>query len=328
MSAIRLGLCVVSAWALAVSAAAQAPAPTLTPAADTPLGGGPYKAVMEMDPSLPGKTLYHPADLAKLGAQKLPVVIWGEGGCVNRGNDVRPFLSEIASYGYLIIAMGPIDPATALLETPRTGGPPGAGRGAAPPGAPAGGPPRVLPPPATHTRELIEALDWATGAPAQASKYSGALDAKHVAVMGWSCGGVQAIEAAPDPRFTTAVIWSSGMPEGGTEMAGGKPLTKADVLKMRAPTAYISGDETDIAWANANDDFTRLTKLRVFRAWAHGIGHGGTFRQSNGGEYGAIAVAWLNWQLKGDAKASLMFRGAHCGLCVNPRWVVSSKNIK
>ena len=41
----------------------------------------------------------------------------------------------------------------------------------------------------------------------------------------------------------------------------------------------------------------------------------------------AVAVAWLNWQLKGDQRASLMFEGANCGLCVNPRWVVRKKKI-
>jgi hypothetical protein len=36
----------------------------------------------------------------------------------------------------------------------------------------------------------------------------------------------------------------------------------------------------------------------------------------------------LNWQLKGDARSRLMFVGTDCGLCVNPRWIVRSKNLK
>jgi hypothetical protein len=175
---------------------------------------------------------------------------------------------------------------------------------------------------------LIEAIDWAVG-PAAAGEYQGKLDVKRVAVMGQSCGGVQTIEASADPRVTTAVIWNSGMPANGTDMAGGRALTKADILKMHAPTAYISGDESDVAYPNANDDFERLskTKLPVFRGWERGIPHGGTYRQLNGGEFAGVAISWLNWQLKGDDKAAQMFRGPNCGLCANPRWVVASSHL-
>ncbi|MGA8767745.1 MAG: hypothetical protein WB559_12065, partial [Candidatus Acidiferrales bacterium] len=64
-----------------------------------------------------------------------------------------------------------------------------------------------------------------------------------------------------------------------------------------------------------------------FRGYEKGVTHGGTYRQPNGGEFSGVAVAWLNWQLKGDQRAGLMFKGANCGLCVNPRWVVRKKNI-
>ena len=110
-------------------------------------------------------------------------------------------------------------------------------------------------------------------------------------------------------------------------MAGGKPLTKGDLDRLHAPTAYISGDEEDIAFANANDDFERL-KVPAFRAYARGILHSGTYGERNGGEFAGIAVGWLNWQLKRDARARLLFVGADCGLCVNPHWVVRSKKLE
>jgi hypothetical protein len=37
-------------------------------------------------------------------------------------------------------------------------------------------------------------------------------------------------------------------------------------------------------------------------------------------------VSWLDWQLKGDARAAKLFVGADCGLCKNPDWKVDSKN--
>src|SRR4051812_1059907 len=61
--------------------------------ATTPMGSGPYTAIMEMDRSLPTHTLYRPTDLSSAG--KLPIVVWGNGACWNVGNSFRWFLSDI-----------------------------------------------------------------------------------------------------------------------------------------------------------------------------------------------------------------------------------------
>src|SRR5262245_35419333 len=75
---------------------------------DVPLGSGPYKAIMAMEPGLSAHVAYYPADLASLGAKKMPVVIWGNGSCLYAGNRYRQLLTEIASYGYLVVAGGPL----------------------------------------------------------------------------------------------------------------------------------------------------------------------------------------------------------------------------
>jgi dienelactone hydrolase len=277
---------------------------------------------MEMDPGLPGHTIYRPDDLSTLNGASLPVVVWGNGACANSGNFFEAFLTEISSYGYLVIALGPITQLNAA------GFPPGP---AIPPRAPGSDPsqlPANLPPPATHSAQMIEAMNWAIAENQRTgSKYHHRLDTKKIAVMGQSCGGVQALEVAADPRITTAVIWNSGLFPKPTEMAGGKSMSKDDLKSLHTPVAYISGDAQDIAFANAEDDFARITSVPIFRGYERGVGHGGTYRQPNGGEFGGVAVAWLNWQLKGDQSASLMFKGPNCGLCVNPRWVVRKKNI-
>ena len=52
---------------------------------DVPLGSGPYKAIMSQEEGLPEQVAYYPADLAKLGSKKLPIVVWGNGACINAG---------------------------------------------------------------------------------------------------------------------------------------------------------------------------------------------------------------------------------------------------
>jgi hypothetical protein len=308
----------LSAWALPAQNRGGAPA------RPSP-GSGPYKAVMEMDTGLPDHTVYRPEDISALNGVALPIVIWGNGACANAGNSFSNFLTDISSYGYLAIALGPI------VARPAPGGP-APGRAAQPAiqqPADTTQVPRNLPPAATHPSQMLDAMKWAIAEnERQASKYYKHLNTSKIAVMGQSCGGVQAIEVAADPRITTAVIWNSGLFAQPSDMGGGKTLSKKDLESIHVPVAYISGDPTDIAHNNANADFEFIKSIPVFRGWERGVGHGGTYNQPNGGEFSGIAVAWLNWQLKGDNRAALMFRGVDCGLCVNPKWVVQTKNIK
>jgi hypothetical protein len=41
----------------------------------------------------------------------------------------------------------------------------------------------------------------------------------------------------------------------------------------------------------------------------------------------AAVAGWLDWQLKGGAKAKAMFAGADCGLCTNANWWYEAKNV-
>jgi cellulase/cellobiase CelA1 len=56
------------------------------------------------------------------------------------------------------------------------------------------------------------------------------------------------------------------------------------------------------------------------------VGHGGTYDQANGGEFGRVAVLYLKWRLKDDTAAGTTFVGASCGLC-GTQWTVQQKNL-
>ena len=74
---------------------------------DTP-GTGPYPAMKEEIPALPRHVVYRPANVPAMGAQKLGVVAWGNGGCSDDAASTRFHLLELASHGYLVIASGRI----------------------------------------------------------------------------------------------------------------------------------------------------------------------------------------------------------------------------
>jgi dienelactone hydrolase len=309
-------LAIAAALALGMTAAAQQAPPVDRAAADRqvaennklpdPRGTGRFAAMKEEVASLPKHVVYRPADLGALGATKLGVVAWGNGGCSNDGASSRFHLLELASHGYLVIASGRIlsGPGAPPVET-RT----------------AGQQPR------TAASDLTDAIDWAlaenqrTGSP-----YFGRIDANQIALAGWSCGGLQALRVADDPRVRTVLMHNTGVLNGGPNTTiPGMDLTKDALAKFHTPVIYIMGGPSDIAYANGMDDFARITHVPVAAANLP-VGHGGTFQEPNGGAAASVAVSWLDWQLRGDAAAARRFAGEDCGLCRDSRWQYERKN--
>ena len=198
------------------------------------------------------------------------------------------------------------------------------------PNPPAAGEPREFPPPATKAEQLREAIDWALKENARAdSPYFGRINPEAIAVSGWSCGGLQALQiAAADPRVRTAIIHNSGIfPPGVMSSRSGMDIGKDTLKKLHSPVLYILGGPTDIAYPNGMDDFKQIDQVPVFMANTE-VGHGGTFIQPDGGRVVPIAISWLDWQLKGDKQAAKRFAGDDCGLCKDPEWKLERKNFK
>jgi len=157
-----------------------------------------------------------------------------------------------------------------------------------------------------------------------------AFDPSKIAVMGMSCGGIQALAVAADPRIKLVGIWNSGIlnAPGAAGAPAMEDVRKEQLEKLHSPIFYVNGDKTDIAHDNAMDDYMRITKVPAIQLWREGVGHGGTYSQPNGGEFGKVAVAMLKWQFMGDKAAKKMFIGSNCGFCQDPKWHVASKGIK
>lgn len=298
----------LTAFALALATcaaplAAKGPAPRVIGA---PAGNGGTPAIAKARADAPGYTFYRPAKWPK---KRLPLVLWGNGGCRNNGLSASHFLREIASHGYVVIANGaPGEERPVLAALPPANGP-------RPTGA---APPRATPD-ETQVSQLLGAIDWA-----EKSDLARRVDFSRIAVMGHSCGGLQALAAGADPRVDAVVAFNSGVYVRAGSGLSGVGIVKDDLTKLHTPVAYIIGGPDDIAYPNAADDVARIAHVPVFHANSP-VGHGGTFQMANGGDYGRIGAAWLDWQLKGSKAAGAMFAGTDCGLCKDKTWTVVRK---
>jgi dienelactone hydrolase len=274
-------------------------------------GTGPFGAMKEEIPALPRHVVYRPANIAGMGDRKLGVVAWGNGACSEDGASSRFHLLEIASHGYLVLAAGRI------LSGP------GAPAPESRPAPPAGQPPSAR----TLASDLTDAITWALAENLRAaSPYFGRIDPQQIAVSGFSCGGLQALRVAGDPRIKTLVLQNTGVLIEGPSTVPGMDVSKEALKDIHTSVIYILGGSTDIAYKNGMDDFERIQKVPVAVANLQGAGHGGSYNEPNGGLAASVAVSWLEWQLRGDTKAARRFLGTDCGLCKDPRWTLQWRN--
>ncbi len=273
----------------------------------SPAGTGLFPAIAEARADAPGYTIYRPQTLPN---EKLPLVLWGNGGCRDNGLSASHFLREIASHGYVVIANGAPRQERGVL----------AQLDVSPAAEP---PPRRPTPDETQVSQLLDAIQWAGRATTtQDSVFYGRIDTTHIAAMGHSCGGLQALAAGADPRISAVVAFNSGVYIRQGNGLSGVHITKDDLKKLHTPVAYFLGGPTDIAYANGMDDAERIKHIPVLAANL-AVGHGGTFQLANGGDWARMGVAWLDWQLKKDAKAARWFVGKDCGLCADAKWTIS-----
>lgn len=315
-------------------------------------GTGPYKSVVVADSACSRFTLYRPQDMkAAVQAEgALPVILYANGGCADNNVEIRYFLNEIASHGYLAIAIGPYDEADVIAKWrdvlssmhPKTKAevvlangekvkPLSAAEVKAREEAfrkqmeaamkEAKGKKQPFPTNATYPRMLLEALDWLTDRNADPkSEYYHTLNLDEVAAMGQSCGGAQVLGVSHDPRITTCVMLNSGI--GDMTMQG---VTREALNSLHTPMFYLIGGPDDVAHPNARQDFDRIEHVPVVMINTLD-GHSGTYYEKSGGAYAVAVRKWLDWQLKGRVGQSALFLDDEYLKEFFPDWTLVRKN--
>lgn len=255
-------------------------------------GSGLFKAVATAEESLPGFVVYRPQDLywAATREKPLPVLIWCNGACIDSSIDYERMLVDIASKGYVVIAVGDLQ----FEKGDRKD---------------------------SHTSQEMaaQAIEWIKAQAADSkSKYHGNVDTSRMAAAGHSCGGAQVLANAANPDIKTCLILNAGM--GDMEMAG---ASRKSLFTLHSPVLYLTGGPDDVAYGNAQLDYERISHVPVSYADMASAGHGGTYGQSGGGDFGRMVEAWLDWQLKGKQANKRIF--ADGDLSGFPGWTIKSK---
>ena len=256
----------------------------------TVTGTGPHQVVIETNSANGIKcgTIYRPKDLG--GAEKYPILVWGEGGCSQDGYSNQAAMGEIASWGYFVVADGTPGAANAC----------------------AGG---------QDGKAFLDYITWAIAENDKScSAYYQSLESTKIAADGFSCGGLMSENASGDPRFAAIGISSSGLMSANAAL----------YAKIHTPFKIMNGGASDIAHDNGLNDYNAISALGkpIIYFSKTSAGHGGDLGQARG-DFNQVNLAWLNWQLKGDmgATGKGFLSGATCKYCTDSGWVVKSANI-
>jgi hypothetical protein len=166
---------------------------------------------------------------------------------------------------------------------------------------------------------LLAAADWIVAENArQGSELFGMLDTTRLALGGHSIGSVNSFLAGVDKRWTTTVHVAGGSldnvndPNAPTTGMGGKNLIH--------PTAYVCA-ESDVF---GNDEKTQKdydnTTVPVFFTIIAGADHVGATMAGL-----PVIIAWLRWQLAGEAEWRSSFLDPQGQFCTG-KYMSHSKN--
>lgn len=287
---------VLAGSGIAAAAPSQDPPRPRTHAPATTSKAAVLPTVREAARGLPGHTVYRPADLKALRKHSLPVIVYGNGACATSNLSAITFLTGLASQGYVVVANGAVD-AFPVPSTPETT--------------------------TAHPEALVTAARWATRSWQARKQFDDRVDADRVGVLGFSCGGVEALAAGTDPMFDAVAGFHTGyLPEPAFGGYG------RDLLgDLHSPTLLVSGGPSDVAYQNAIDNYDLLDVPAVLAQDAP-AGHGDLVEGFDATTGWQLAADWFDYILRGDPTAGATFVGPDCGLCKRSGWTVKSKGLQ
>lgn len=257
-------------------------------------GTGNYPAVIVTEKDFENYTVYRPRSVKAAARREgpLPLFIWCNGACTDNSKGYERMLNDMASHGYLVVAIGRMK----VDDDEREDG-------------------------SSNEKQVVEIIDWVTSQVSnKTSDYYRAVNVNNVALSGHSCGGAQAIANCANSKVKTLLIMNAGM--GGMSMGGASPQS---LKQLHCPLIYMTGGPDDVAYNNAKGDFSSISSVPVVWADLPTAGHGGTYWNPRGGEFGLVAQKWMDWHLKGCTENANIFLKPNVTKAF-PNWKIQNKN--
>jgi hypothetical protein len=255
--------------------------PGMAPPATADYGGrGPFNDVRMIPLTGPGAafTMFRP--MASLGQNgfKHPVATWGN-GIITTPDMYTDLLLTIASHGFVVIGSNST---------------------------------QVSP------QQMTQGLDWLIQQNSAAGDLNGKLAVNCAATIGYSWGGMGAVNAGSH-QAVKVVVSMHGLQGAAENVRGPLLLFTSTSDGFVTKSGYVQP-----TYNRSSRQPTILATLNVPGAPADFLGH--LIPLGNAGEERAPMVAWLRYWMYGDQGAAPWFYGPSCRLCTAPWTGIQRKN--
>lgn len=218
----------------------------------------------------------------------MPVVIWGNGQCYGDGLAYGGFLSQVASYGIVVISNGWFKQSSSRNQ---------------------------------YQVDITKNLSYYTNAITWIQKQAGAAGTKYERVngtalgaAGHSCGGYQTIGMRSDARVKMLAPFGYF-----TEQAGWASEIKVPV------GAFVGANDPGPALSQLRSGWSRLpSSTPGWWGTYPGYNHDNAFDIANGGVWADSFAKWILFSLAGDRTAATYFTGSGA---TNDRWTVQKQSL-
>lgn len=282
--------------ALSITSCSNTSDSRATTSVNTPAISRNLPTTVEQAANLPGYNIYRPTELDATGAP-LPVIVWGNGGCVRYDLPWQILLESWARAGFIAIA-----PTIPTDGTDPRGNP-------------------------TSASDLAGLIDWTYAENARSgSDYAGHFDLDRIVAAGNSCGGIIALNlASMDNRVRSVFVLS------GSSAAPGSPIEAAAAImgNILVPVGYIVGGPQDIAATYARQDYELLPEgvpgylVQRFEGDHRTVSTDAAILR----DVAEISTNWIDFTLYANPQVKQNLVNGPCAECAAGTWTVQAKNL-